>query len=256
MASPASAGELSGRVALVTGASRNIGRAIALALAQGGAAVAVNARASRAEAEAVAAAIAAAGGAAEVLLADVAEEEAVARMIAATVAHFGRLDFLINNAGIRQEGPVGEMSLAQWRGTLATILDGAFLCTRAALPHLRASGAGAIVNIGGMTAQTGAKLRAHVVAAKAGIEGLTRALALELAADGITVNCVAPGLIDTVRDSDSAGSAAHHAGRVFPLGRRAPPGDVARMVRHLCGPDARFVTGQVIHINGGTYLGG
>ncbi|MBL8671653.1 MAG: SDR family oxidoreductase [Alphaproteobacteria bacterium] len=249
--------ELAGRSALVTGASRNIGRAIALALAEAGAAVAVNARTSRAEAESVAAAIAAKGGRAIVLLADVTDEAAVRGLVAAAAGQLGGLDILVNNAAVRHEVGIDDLDYAAWRQGLAAILDSAFLCSRAALPHLRASGAGTIVNLGGLSAHTGAARRAHVVAAKAGIVGLTRALAHELAADGITVNCVSPGLIDTPRGTASAsGDPAHHARHATLSGRRGPPAEVAAMVRHLCGPAARFVTGQVIHVNGGAYLGG
>jgi 3-oxoacyl-[acyl-carrier protein] reductase len=247
-------GELAGRVALITGASRNIGRAIALALAEAGAAIAINTRSSRADAEAVAAEIVAAGGRASVSLADVAIEADVGRMVDETAARFGGIDILVNNAAIRHEAPIDALDAARWRAALATMLDGPFFCIKACLPHLRASTAGAVINMGGMTAQAGAKRRAHVVAAKAGVEGLTRALALELAENGITVNCVSPGLIDTVRDA--ASSASHRAGRALVLGRLGPPEEVAAMVRHLAGPQARFITGQVIHVNGGNYLGG
>ncbi len=248
--------ELKGRTALVTGASRNIGRAIAEALAAAGAAVAINTRASRAEADAVAAAILETGGAAHVALGDITVERDVARIVAETVERFGALDILVNNAAVRREVAIDELDLARWREAIAVMLDGPFLCIKASLPHLRASPCGTIVNMGGMTASSGARMRPHVIAAKAGLEGLTRALALDLAPDRITVNCVAPGLIDTTRDSSSAGGAAHREGRVLPLGRLAPPAEVAAMVRHLCGPEARFITGQVIHINGGNYLGG
>jgi 3-oxoacyl-[acyl-carrier protein] reductase len=247
--------ELSGRVALVTGGARNIGRAIALALGEAGAAVAVNTRASKAEAEDVAAEIVRAGGRAASFVADISDPAAVARMAGEVVARFGGIDILINNAAVRLERAFDELDLAGWRETLGINLDGPFLCIKACLPHLRKSDAAAIVNMGGMTSHTGAKRRAHIVASKAGLVGLTRALALELA-PGITVNCVAPGLIDTTRDGSSAGDAAHRASRPMPLGRLGPPSEVAAMVRHLVGPSARYITGQVIHVNGGNYLGG
>jgi 3-oxoacyl-[acyl-carrier protein] reductase len=246
--------ELSGRVALVTGASRNIGRAIACALAASGAAVVVNARRSREQADAVAEEIRAAGGQALAVVADVADGAAVAGMVAAAVDRFGRLDILVNNAANRPEGKLDELDLASWREVLATVLDGAFICVKAALPHLRASGAASIVNIGGMTGHTGATGRAHVITAKAGLAGLTRALAHDLAAEGITVNCVAPGLIDTVRGS--GGEPRHYVGLTPPIGRRGMPEEIAAAVRYLCGPSARFVTGQVLHVNGGMYLAG
>ena len=175
-------------------------------------------------------------------------------MVNETAARFGGIDILVNNAAIRHEAAIDALDYARWRAALATMLDGPFLCIKACLPHLRASPAGSIVNMGGMTARAGAKMRAHVIAAKAGLEGLTRALALELAEHDITVNCVSPGFIDTVRDA--ASSAAHRAGRALVLGRLGPPAEVAAMVRHLAGPHARFITGQVIHVNGGNYLGG
>src|SRR5258708_2267816 len=188
--------ELTGRVALVTGASRNIGRAIARSLAASGAAIIVNARSSRAEAEAVVGEIVAAGGQAMLQLADVTDEAAVARMVAVGAAHFGGIDILVNNAAIRLESGIDELDLAQWRTATAIILDSAFICVKACLPHLRASTAGAVVNIGGMTGQTGAKKPLHVVTAKSAITGFTRPLPHELAEDQITVNCVAPGLVD------------------------------------------------------------
>ncbi|HSE79882.1 MAG TPA: SDR family oxidoreductase [Alphaproteobacteria bacterium] len=249
-------GELVGRVALVTGAGRNIGRAIALALASGGASIVVNARRNNAEADAVAGEIAAAGGAALALLADVTDADAVGRMVEAAVARFGRLDILVNNAAVRRETPIDRMTLADWREILAITLDGAFNCVAASLPHLRACGAGTIVNIGGLTAHTGAKNRAHVVTAKAGLVGFTRALAHDLAGDGITVNCVAPGLIATVRGAASAPQPHHHTTHATLIGRRGLPEEVAAMVRHLCGPGGRYVTGQTLHVNGGVYFGG
>ena len=244
--------ELTGRVALVTGAGRNIGRAIALALAEAGAAVVVNARANRAEAEAVAREIEENRGRALAALADVADAEAVARMVDAAVAKFGRLDILVNNAALRRETPLERMAFAEWREILGSVLDGAFHCTKACLPHLRRGGTGAVVNIGGLSAHTGAKHRLHVVTAKSGLVGFTRALAKDLAGDNVTVNCVSPGLIETPR---TGAEPQHHQTHATLSGRRGTPGEVAATVRFLCGPSARYITGQTIHVNGGAYLG-
>jgi 3-oxoacyl-[acyl-carrier protein] reductase len=251
----ATSGELDGRVAVVTGAARNIGRAIALELAASGARVVINARSAAPECAAVAAEIEAAGGEALVHLADVGDEAGAQGLMEAAAKRFGGIDILVNNAAIRRETPFGELGLAQWREVMNVILDGSYLCCHAALPHLKASDAGAIVNIGGMSAYAGSAGRAHVVAAKAGIAGLTRALAHDLGPDGITVNCVSPGLIDTVRGKSTGGTPAHHAHRSTLLGRRGTPEEVASLVRFLCGPRARYITGQTVHANGGAWLG-
>src|SRR5690349_3957670 len=158
--------ELSGKVALVTGAARNIGRAIARSLAAGGAAVMVNANTSRAEAEETRRLIESAGGNAALHFADVTDPVAVKAMVEATVAQFGRLDILVNNAAVRAETPFAEIRLEDWRRVLATVLDGAFLCAQASLSHLIRAGGGSIVNIGGLTAHKGADGRAHVITAK------------------------------------------------------------------------------------------
>jgi 3-oxoacyl-[acyl-carrier protein] reductase len=250
----ADAAELAGKVALVTGGARNIGRAIACALAAGGAAVMVNARTSREEAESTASMIRAQSGRAALHFADVTDPAAVAAMVDATIREFGRLDFLVNNAAIRAETPFGEMRFEDWQRVLATVLDGAFLCAQAGLPHLARAGSGAIVNIGGLTAHTGARGRAHVVTAKAGLTGLTRALALDLAQHGITVNCVVPGTIETVRGLPGAPERPAHRQALPPLGRRGAPEDVASAVRFLCGPGARYITGQSLHVSGGGYM--
>jgi 3-oxoacyl-[acyl-carrier protein] reductase len=246
--------ELSGKVAIVTGAGRNIGRAIALALADGGASILVNARSNRTEADAVAREIVSNGGKAIVHIGDVADVTAVLAMADAAAKQFGRLDILVNNAALRREKSFGEMSHAEWREILDVTLDGAFHCAKACLPALRKSGAGTIINIGGLSAHTGAKDRAHVVTAKAGIIGFTRALAHDLADDGITVNCVVPGLIGTPRPKDKP-EPAHHLRHQTITGERGKPEDVAAMVRFLCGPAARYISGQAIHANGGAYLG-
>jgi 3-oxoacyl-[acyl-carrier protein] reductase len=246
--------ELTGKVAIVTGAGRNIGRAIALALADGGASVVVNARSNRAEADAVAREIEALGVKALVHVGDVADATAVHAMADAAVKRFGRIDILVNNAALRREKPFAEMDYAEWREILDVTLDGAFHCTKACLPALRKTGSGTIVNIGGLSAHTGAKNRAHVVTAKAGIVGFTRALAYDLASEGITVNCVVPGLIGTPRPKDRP-EPAHHLVHQTITGERGRPEDVAAAVRFLCSAGARYITGQAIHANGGAYLG-
>ena len=250
-----SAGELTGKVAIITGAGRNIGRAIALALSDDGASILVNARSNRGEVEAVAREIEGRGGKSVVHIGDVAKEGDVAAMAETAAKHFGRIDILVNNAALRREKPFADMSYAEWREIMNVTLDGTFHCVKACLPYLKKSGAGTIVNIGGLSAHTGARDRAHVVTAKAGIIGFTRALAHDLAGDGITVNCVVPGLIGTPRPKNSP-EPAHHLIHQTITGERGKPEDVAAAVRFLCSPAARYINGQAIHANGGAYLGG
>lgn len=244
------------RVALVTGAGRNIGRSIALALARDGLALAVNVRSSTHEGQAVVEELQALGTPALLCVADVTDAQAVQAMVAHIGARFGRLDVLVNNAAIRREAKLSELSSTDWRNTLSVVLDGAFHCSQAALPYLQVAHSAAIVNIGGLTAHTGALDRVHVVTAKAGLVGLTRALAHDLAPHQITVNCVSPGMIDTVRrGSSTTGTPQHHSQHKPLLGRRGSVDEVADAVAWLAGGQARFVTGQVLHVNGGTYLG-
>lgn len=242
--------ELAGRVALVTGAARNIGRAIALELAAAGAAIVVNTRRSRDAANSVVEEIEASGGNAIALLADVTDETAVSAMIATTMQRFDRLDIVVNNAAVRPAATIEQMTPAEFRDVVALMLDAPFLCVRAALPHLRQSDAGAIVNIGGMTGHVGATDRVHVAAGKAGLVGLTKGFARELAPAGITANCVVPGLIDTARGAVPPA----HAALPSLLGRLGRTNEIAAMVRYLCGPHGRFITGQAIHVNGGAYM--
>jgi 3-oxoacyl-[acyl-carrier protein] reductase len=247
-------GQLEGKVALITGAVRRIGRATALALADQGAAIVVNTRSSRDEAEAVASEIEGRGGQALVQIADVTDESAVQAMVAVAVGRFGRLDILVNNAADRKQTPLTEISLAEWRHITGIIVDGAFLCARACLPHMVASGGGTIISIGGASAHAGARNRAHVLTAKAALIGLTKAIAVEFADRGITANCVVPGKIGGAR-SGTSGEAATMSGGAGPIvGRLGTAEEVAAMIAHLCLPAGRFITGQTVHVNGGMYL--
>lgn len=242
------------RVALVTGSSRNIGRAIALALAEAGCDVAVHALTNRAGAEDVASEVRALGRRAAVVQGNIRDEAAVAAMFDAARGQLGPITILVNNAAIRPESPVVEMSLADWHEVLGIILDGAFLCSRAALPDMLAAGWGRIVNISGRTGQSGATHRAHVVAGKAGLIGFTKALALEYAGRDITVNAVSPGSIDTQRVGRSAGEPHDRARLNIPAGRLGRSEEIASMVRYLASDEAAYVTGQTIGVNGGLYL--
>ena len=245
--------ELTGKVAIITGAGRNIGRAIALTLAHAGASVVVNVRSNQAEADGVVREIEAAGGKAVSVLGDVADEKTASALAETALKRFGRVDILVNNAALRREKPIGDMSYAEWREVMDTTLDSAFHGVKACLPALKKNG-GIIINIGGMSAHIGSKGRAHVMTAKAALVGFSRALAHDLAADRITANCVVPGAIDTSRPSTSL-TPAHHLTHGTITGERGKPDDVAAMVRFLAGPGGRYITGQTIHVNGGAFLG-
>ena len=245
--------ELADRVAIVTGSARNIGRAIALALARAGAAVVVTTLQSKDAAEETAQEIRAGGGRAIVKLADIREPAQTRALVAAAVEAFGRLDILVNNAAVRHETDLATVSYEEWRAVVSVILDGAFLMTQAALPHLIRSDCGSVINIGGMTAHVGAPRRVPLITAKIGLVGMTRALAHDFAPHGVTVNCVVPGLMTTVR-GHSATAGLHSAGKPGPIGRRGAPDDVASLVRFLSGPQARYLTGQTIHANGGGFM--
>lgn len=245
--------ELSGKVAIVTGAGRNIGRAIALALADAGASVVLNVRANKSEADNVVREIEAAGSNAVAVLGDIGDDRTAAALADAAIKTFGRIDILVNNAALRREKHIADMSFAEWREVMNVILDGTFRCVHACLPAMRKNG-GSIINLGGLSAHIGSKERAHVMTAKSALVGFSRALAHDLAADKITANCVVPGAVDTTRPATSQ-KPAHHLTHGTITGERGRPEDIAAMVRFLCGPNGRFVTGQTIHISGGAFLG-
>lgn len=245
---------LTGKVALVTGASRRIGRATVLGLADAGANVVVHARASREEVEAVAQEAREKGVQAITALGDVSDEADAAAIVRAADEAFGRIDILVNNAAIRGEAPLLTMTLGEWREKLAVILDGAFLMSRETLKVMtRVGEGGTIVNIGGATAHTGANARAHVSAAKAGLVGLTKAIAVEFADRAITANCVAPGKIGGPRSATSGASPGMGAAKIL-VGREGEIEEAAHMILAMCMPAARFMTGQTVHVSGGLYM--
>jgi 3-oxoacyl-[acyl-carrier protein] reductase len=248
---------LDGRVAIVTGSARRIGRATAEALAQAGAAVVINAIKAKDEANAVADTISAAGGRATAIMADVSQPEQAAALVRGAVAAFGRLDILVNNAAVRRRVPLAELTYAEWRSVTAVILDGAFLCAKEAAPHLIAGGHGRIINIGGWANFAGAAQHAHVLAAKSGLVGLTKALAHELGPTGVTVNLLSPGLVETADDDPKrvAERRVNFSLERIPLRRVGVPDDVAQAVTALAGDQLGYMTGGVIHVNGGLYMG-
>jgi 3-oxoacyl-[acyl-carrier protein] reductase len=243
-----------GKVALISGAGKNIGRGIALDLARRGASIVVNGRSDRAAVDAVVAEINAGGGQAIGCLADVSDPQATERMVADAVAAFGGIDILVSNAGLRRQTPFLEMGFSEWREILSVALDGAFILARAAVPHMIARGGGAIVALSGVSTHVGTPNRCHVSASKAGLEGLMRALAVELGAHRITCNCVSPGAVDTVRGASAGVAPSSLADRGVPLGRKASVDEIAAAVRFLAGPDGRYITGQTLHVNGGVFL--
>ena len=246
--------ELEGQVALVTGSAKNIGRAINLALSDAGAKVVINALNSMDEARALAEKIQSSGGEAMVHAADIRDSDAVAGMMKAVAERFGGLNILVNNASLRQLQPLESMTLEAWREIYAVTVEGAMLCAVEALPYLRKCGNGTVINISGIASQVGVKDRLHAASANAALEGMARSLAHELAPYAVTVNAISPGFIDTVRGATAGKAPASIAATGNLLQRKGKPEEIAAMVRALCGPAGRYVTGQTICVNGGMYL--
>jgi 3-oxoacyl-[acyl-carrier protein] reductase len=244
---------LQGRVAVVTGSGRNIGRATALALARDGARVVVNAKSNREEAEAVAREAEEMGAEALVALTDVADEAQVDRMFRQVLERWGRVDILVNNASIRPHKPFLETTTREWREVLGVDLDGAFFCTRAAIPSMVENHWGRVIFMSADGTFNGAPMRVHIAAAKMALVGMARSLATEFAANNITVNVLSPSKINTTRirswypDPDKLDDTTG-----IPVGRFGDPREVAAACVFLASEEAAYITGQTIHVNGGS----
>jgi 3-oxoacyl-[acyl-carrier protein] reductase len=241
--------EFAGKVALITGGARNIGRALALELADAGTAICVNSRGSAAELDEIVASIKSNGGRAMRHVCDVTDAAAARQMVKSTVDAFGRVDILVNGAVVHVVKPFLEITPEEWRKTIAVVLDGAFHCTQACLPEMIKAGGGSIINMGGAAGHLPLWQRAPTSAAKAGLAGLTRALAQEFAAHNINVNCVAPGPVNTVRSTPLSFDM-----KQIPLGRFAEISEVTALIKLLCGANGRYITGQTLHVNGGFFM--
>ena len=246
--------KLEGRVALVTGASQGIGQACALALARQGASVALAAR-NRQKLEEVAGLIAATGGKAAVFAMDVAEEDQIKSAIKSAIAHFGKIDILVNNAGIARDQLVMRMKRTDWDAVLNTNLTSAYLCTQQVIGSMLKQRWGRIINITSVFGQMGQAGQANYASSKAGLIGLTMALAREVASRNITCNAVAPGFIETSMTAELSEEFKQNAVKMIPLGRVGTPEDIANAVGFLASEEASYITGHVLNVNGGMLMG-
>jgi len=245
---------LEGHIALVTGASQGIGRACALELARAGAAVALAARSESKMAEVVNEITTASGKAAAFRI-DVANEDEIKAGVKAAMAHFGKIDILVNNAGITRDQLVMRMKRTDWDDVLATNLSGAYLCIQAVIGGMMRQRWGRIINIASINGQIGQAGQANYAASKAGLIGLTMAVAREVGSRNITVNAVAPGYIETAMTSELPAELKETMMKMVPLGRAGTDADVARAVRFLASDDASYITGHVLNVNGGMLMG-
>ncbi len=243
--------DLSGKVALVTGSSRGIGRAAALRLAAAGAAVALNATKDASETQA---AIESTGGVCSVHIADVADPEAATAMVQAVIERHEGLDFLINNAGVTRDTLALRMSDDDWRRVIDVNLTGAFNCARAALKHMVRRRSGRIITIGSVVGYRGNPGQANYTASKSGLIGMTRSLALEVGSRGVTANVITPGYIETDMTLEVAETSLNAVREMIPAGRLGTPEDVAEAVLFLCSDEAAYITGQTLPVDGGLAL--
>jgi len=246
--------KLAGRVALVTGASQGIGHACALALAREGATIAAAAR-NREKLDELVAAIAAAGGQAAAFVIDVADEDQIKSGVKQALAQFGKIDILVNNAGITRDQLVMRMKRADWDAVLSTNLTSAYLCIQQVIGSMLKQRWGRIVNITSIFGQTGQAGQANYAASKAGLIGLTMAMAREIASRNITVNAVAPGFIETSMTAALSEELKQTAVKQIPLGRVGSPEDIANAVCFLASDEASYITGHVLNVNGGMLMG-
>jgi 3-oxoacyl-[acyl-carrier protein] reductase len=245
---------LSGRVALVTGASQGIGRACALKLAQSGATVALAARGQE-KLQTLADEIATAGGKAAAFTLDVGDEEQIKSTFKTAIAQLGKIDILVNNAGITRDQLVMRMKRADWDAVINTNLTSAYLCTQQAIGSMLKQRWGRIINVTSIFGQTGQAGQANYAASKAGLIGLTMAIAREVSSRNITCNAVAPGFIETAMTSALADDFKQNAIEMIPLGRVGTPEDVANAVAFLASEEASYITGHVLNVNGGMLMG-
>ncbi|PLR84179.1 beta-ketoacyl-ACP reductase [Bacillus canaveralius] len=246
--------KLEGKAALVTGASRGIGREIALELARQGASVAVNYSGSEARANEVVDEIRALGREAFAVQADVANSDSVAAMVKETFEKFGKLDILVNNAGITRDNLLMRMKEEEWDDVINTNLKGVFLCTKAVTRQMMKQRSGRIINISSIVGVSGNAGQANYVAAKAGVIGLTKTTAKELASRGILVNAVAPGFISTDMTDKLSEEVKAEMLKQIPLARLGEPGDIARVAAFLASDDCGYMTGQTLHVDGGMVM--
>ena len=241
------------KVAIVTGAAKNIGRATCESLAKLGYNILVHANSDKEGADETIKMIKQTGILSNRVIGDLTNPE-TSKELVYEASKLGKVSALVNNASQREFNKFEDMSFDDWRFVMSINLDALFHTCKAALPEMRKNNWGRVVNLGGLSGHIGAIGRAHVITSKLAVVGFTRALAMEYAETGITINTVVPGLIDTVRGASAGSSLVHPSHSNPPIGRKGYPEEVATMISNLCGPNSDFITGQTIHVNGGSYF--
>ena len=241
------------KVAIITGAAKNIGRATCESLAKLGYNILVHANSDKEGADETIKLIKQTGILTNRVIGDLTNPE-TSKELVSEASKLGKISVLVNNASQREFNKFEDMSFNDWRFVMSINLDALFHTCKAALPEMKKNNWGRVVNLGGLSGHIGAIGRAHVITSKLAVVGFTRALAMEYAETGITINTVVPGLIDTVRGASAGSSLVHPSHSNPPIGRKGYPEEVATMISNLCGPNSDFITGQTIHVNGGSYF--